>query len=92
MEIAAREVESGEGSFTERPKPFAKIDVNKYELAEFAHFLNKNLIFLATVEENGITLIPLKEGKEYNRGSARHGCRSGIAGRSRNREPPPIVA
>ena len=65
MEIAAKEVEPGEGSFTERPKPFAKIDIDQNQLAGFANFLNKNLIFLVTVEENGITLIPLKEGKEY---------------------------
>lgn len=66
MELAAREVEEGEGSYTERPKPFEKIDINKFELIDFGKFLNRNLIFLTSMDENGITMIPIKEGKEYS--------------------------
>ena len=66
MELAAREVEEGEGSYTERPKPFDKIDINRFELIDFAKFLNRNLIFLTNTDENGITMMPIKEGKEYS--------------------------
>ena len=66
MELAAREVEEGDNSFTERPKPIDKISINRNELLELAKYLKENLIFHTYVEKDGILLIPVKEGREYS--------------------------
>ena len=66
MELAAWDIESGSGTYTERPMPVTKIDFSKYDIIDFANYLKKNLICLAYQEENRVLLLPVKMGDEMD--------------------------
>lgn len=65
MELVAKEVDEGQDSYTERPKPVDRIELNKHELIEFMQFLKRNLIFYSFENGEGIILVPIKHGKEF---------------------------
>ena len=65
MELAAWDVEEGEDSYTDRPKPVGKIDASKYDIIDFAKYLKRNLVFMSVVEENRVVLSPVKMGDEF---------------------------
>ena len=65
MEAAAENVESGESSFTARPRPISKIEYSKEELFGFAHYLKKNLIVMPYYDHEKVIFTPVKMGEEY---------------------------
>ena len=66
MELAARNAEPSDDSYTERPRPVGKAEYRKGELLEFADFLSSNHIALTYLETEQILFLPVKMGKEYN--------------------------
>lgn len=66
MELAAREAELSNDSYTERPRPVGKAEYRKGELLEFANFLSSNHIAFIYIETEQILFLPVKMGKEYN--------------------------
>ncbi len=65
FELAARLVNESPGSFTERPRPVAKIKYSKDELLGFAGFMRRNLIALPYYETNRIVLAPVPMKKDF---------------------------
>jgi hypothetical protein len=65
MEAAAEEVEVGEASYTERPRPVSQIECTKEELSAFAHYLKKNLVVMPYYNHEKVIFVPVKMGEEY---------------------------
>ena len=65
MELAARDIEEGEESYTERPRPAGVVDYGKYDIIDFGNHLKKNLVCMPFQEENRILLVPVKMGDEF---------------------------
>lgn len=60
FELAAMDVEIDVESYTERPKPSAKIVYRREELFGFAHYYQKNLLGLCKRDNGSMIFIPVK--------------------------------
>jgi len=65
MEAAAEGIEVGESSYTNRPRPVAKIEYTKEEIFAFAHYLKKNLVAMPYYNHQKVIFMPVKMGEEY---------------------------
>ncbi len=66
MELAARDVEEGPESYTERPRPAGVVDYSKYDIIDFANHLKSNLVCMPFEEKNRVLLVPVKMGDEFD--------------------------
>lgn len=64
LELAAMNITESPESFTPRPRPIAKLQFTKPELRDFAGFLERNLISLVFIEDNGLVCMPVRVGEE----------------------------
>lgn len=60
MELAARDVEIADNTYTERPRPAGEVEYSKYDIIDFGKYLKKNLICMSYEEDNRVVLIPIK--------------------------------
>ena len=65
MEAAAENVDTGEFSYTPRPRPAGKLESGKEELLSFAGYLKKNLVVMPYYNNDKVLLVPVKMGEEY---------------------------
>ena len=65
MELAARDVEEGDDSYTDRPRPAGIISGTRSDITDFALYLKKNIIFMSYLEDYRVILVPVKMGKEF---------------------------
>ena len=65
MELAALEIEDGEDSYTDRPRPVKKIEYTKDLLANFSEYLKRNLVALPFFEKERVIFVPIKMGDEF---------------------------
>ena len=65
MEAAAENVDSGDSSYTNRPKPITRIEYTKDELFSFANYLKKNLVAMPYYNHEKVIFVPVKMGEEY---------------------------
>lgn len=66
FELASVSIGPVPDGFTGRPHPVGKAEYSREELSGFAAFLRKNLVAMPYYEENGIILVPVKIGDEFN--------------------------
>jgi hypothetical protein len=65
MEAAAQTVDVGENSYTARPRPVSRINIDKEQLFAFAKYLKKNLIAMPYYNHEKVIFVPVKMGEEY---------------------------
>ncbi len=65
LELAACNVEEDANSYTDRPRPVAKIELTRDEAENFAIYLAKNLVAFPFYEQERILFIPVRMGQEY---------------------------
>jgi hypothetical protein len=65
MELAAIDVMEGEDSYTDRPRPVGKIKGSRSEIAGFAKYLRRKLIFMTSEESDRVIMVPVKMGQEF---------------------------
>jgi len=65
LELAARDVEEGPESYTERPRPAGAVDYSKYDIIDFSNYLKRIMIGMTYLEENRVLVVPIKYGHEW---------------------------
>jgi hypothetical protein len=58
-------VESGEGSFSGRPRPAGQTDSTREEVAAFARFARRRLLAMTYEEPDRIVFVPVWMGREF---------------------------
>ena len=66
MELAAMDVEDGDDSYTDRPRPAGKISATQADIIDFALYLKKNVVFMSHIEDYRVILVPVKMGREFS--------------------------
>lgn len=65
LELAAININEGQGTYTDRPRPVAKIELTRDELENFAEYIRKNLVAMPYYEQERVLFVPVRMGREY---------------------------
>ena len=65
FELTANEIYEGENTYTDRPRPVAKLEYTRNEIENFAEYIKRNLIAMPYYEQERILFVPVKMGNEY---------------------------
>jgi hypothetical protein len=65
MEAAAENVDTGEFTYTPRPRPIGKLEGSKEEILSYARYLKKYLVVMPYYNQDKVLLVPVKMGEEF---------------------------
>jgi len=65
MEAAAENVDAGDFTYTQRPRPGGKLEAGKEEILSFARYLKKNLVVMPYYNQDKVMLVLVKMGEEF---------------------------
>lgn len=65
LELIAANIDEGKDTYTDRPRPIAKLELTRDEVENFAEFLKRNLVAMPYYEQERILFVPVRMGQEY---------------------------